>query len=274
MSDMLKSNKTIVKIFITKDKSHKKQIELNNELKVNREFSTILHFWNELMFHTEDSKDALDTALHHARPKKDTPAAKDGMAVVLCKHLSKMMHKNTLYMNNLSTGNFTAAVATILSQDTGKFDLKAVQTLLLCHNQISSISQAFLSKMEDLTHLDISHNKFTSFPVELLSSKSLRFVNFSSNTCDAAPLESPVSPKEKRDEIVDVMQAISDISAVPAACVQLNTSITHLKLNDCQLSEFPTPILSMMNLVKLEMSHNLLMSLPAGIGNCLFFTCQ
>ncbi len=142
--------------------------------------------------------------------------------------------------------------------DAGFFKLQQLQFIDLSHNLFKSFPLE-ITYLKQLSRVDLSHNQIETFPLDLIQMKALKTLNLSNNMIRALP-----------DDMVEMVQlqrlnlSGNEIEYLPFRIAELK-NLESLNLAGTKLKYLPKDIAQMTNLKSLDISNTGLDKLPPGL---------
>lgn len=140
-----------------------------------------------------------------------------------------------------------------------KFD--QLKIILLSNNYIKQLPADLSAFSKSLIYLDLSYNRFTSFPKEIRNLRNLKKLNLTKNNLPEIPSEIGNLYR------LNYLKLSSDtIESIPAEIGNL-TELIYLDLSFNRISYVPPEIGNLVNLTSFNLQCNQLEELPVEIGN-------
>ena len=128
----------------------------------------------------------------------------------------------------------------------------------LSRNRLTSLP-AEIVKLTNLTELNLSRNQLMSLPAEIVKLKNLTALNLYRNQLTSLPAEIV-----ELKNLTELYLSENRVKTLPAEIVELK-NLTTLSLSENQLKTLPAEIVELKNLTTLDLSKNQLKTLPAEI---------
>jgi len=145
--------------------------------------------------------------------------------------------------------------------------LQNLRTLRLDHNFISSLGLLDVGRIKNLQVLDLSSNQLTAFSVKnpvirsLFSLTNQRELNLKGNRINKLPQE-----VSQLTRLTLLNLSNNRLEEIPSSLASLSPTLTHLLLagnRALEHSDFPSPIMHLTNLLKLDVRGNSFHSIPS-----------
>jgi Leucine-rich repeat (LRR) protein/serine/threonine protein kinase len=137
--------------------------------------------------------------------------------------------------------------------------LRNLTWLDLSHNSLSSVSSQTLGLCENLQHLDLSHNALSVVPPVIAALPSLTTLNLSHNGIASFDADMVISSDEM--QLHELALDHNDLSELLDAFIAQCRQLTHLSVAHNALSVLPDGLSRLHRLVRLDASHNDLVTL-------------